>query len=295
MPGVLTTRQNSIYDDAPEERYHFPRTYLNTMERLIGQPIVYYEPRRDNGRQSYFATATIAAISPDANKADHFYAKIENYLDFTTLVPFKEGEIYFESALQRDDGETNRGAFGRSVREIPQSEFEVITRLGMNTPHEWDLLEPTDAEPVAADGLAETAAEFERPIIEVTRNEKFRARHFKINVKRAYDRTCALTGLRILNGGGRPEVQAAHIRPVAENGPDAIRNGIALSGTVHWMFDRGLVSLTDNFDILTMDKAIPEPLLGLLNKDGKAHVPDDIHAQPHSVFLRYHRENIFKG
>lgn len=295
MPGVLTTRQNSIYDDAPEEKYHFPQRYLNVVQRLVGQPIIYYEPRREKGRQSYFATATIKSIYPDPAKPDHFYAEIGAYIDFTTLVPFKEGEIYFESALQREDGETNKGAFGHAVREIPQREFEIITRLGMNTPHEWDLLEPADTEPVAAEGLAEPAAEFARPIIEVTRNEKVRERHFKINVKRAYNRTCALTGLRILNGGGRPEVQAAHIRPVAKNGPDAVRNGIALSGTVHWMFDRGLVSLTDDFDILTMDKAIPEPLLGLLNKDGKAHVPDDIHAQPHSVFLRYHRENIFKG
>jgi hypothetical protein len=29
-----------------------------------------------------------------------------------------------------------------------------------------------------------------------------------------------VTGLRIINGGGRAEVQAAHIQPVADDGPD---------------------------------------------------------------------------
>ncbi|MGH6673150.1 MAG: HNH endonuclease [Xanthobacteraceae bacterium] len=44
-----------------------------------------------------------------------------------------------------------------------------------------------------------------------------------------------MTGLQIINGGGRAEVQAAHIRPVAAGGFDSVRNGLALSGTIHWI------------------------------------------------------------
>ena len=62
-------------------------------------------------------------------------------------------------------------------------------------------------------------------------------------VQAAYGATCADTGLKIIKGGGRAEVQAAHIRPVKDKGPDSVRNGIALSATAHWMFDRGLISL----------------------------------------------------
>ena len=49
---------------------------------------------------------------------------------------------------------------------------------------------------------------------------------------------------------GRAEVDAAHIRPVEKNGPDIVSNGLALSGTAHWMFDRGLISLSDDLEIL---------------------------------------------
>ena len=34
---------------------------------------------------------------------------------------------------------------------------------------------------------------------------------------------------KIVNGGGRSEVQAAHILAVADGGPDIVQNGIALS------------------------------------------------------------------
>lgn len=58
----------------------------------------------------------------------------------------------------------------------------------------------------------------------------------------AYKETCAVTGLRMVNGGGKAEVQAAHIRAVKNGGPDVVQNGIALSATCHWLFGRHLIS-----------------------------------------------------
>jgi hypothetical protein len=59
--------------------------------------------------------------------------------------------------------------------------------------------------------------------------------NFRYHVCGAYENRCAVTGLAIINGGGRAEVQAAHIWPVAAGGPDVVQNGIALSSTVHWL------------------------------------------------------------
>ena len=44
--AVLTTKVDPSYDDLPEERYHFPRTYLNAVRQPLHDWIVYYEPRR---------------------------------------------------------------------------------------------------------------------------------------------------------------------------------------------------------------------------------------------------------
>ena len=106
-----------------------------------------------------------------------------------------------------------------------------------------------------------------------------------------------MTGISIINGGGRPEVEAAHIRPVGNdhNGPDSMRNGIALSRSIHWMFDRGLLSLTDGYEILMVKELIPDPVKRLLNPEGKILLPADRRLYPHPQFLQYHRERIFKG
>jgi putative restriction endonuclease len=104
-----------------------------------------------------------------------------------------------------------------------------------------------------------------------------------------------MTGLRLINGGGRPEVQAAHIQPVALSGPDSVRNGLALSGTVHWMFDRGLISIGDDFKILVAQHHVPEDAVRLLNRSGRINLPKDNTAHPNSFFLKYHRDKIFKG
>jgi len=50
--AVFTTAVGSIYDDLPEYRYHFPRTYLRQVEAAVGDWIVYYEPRRTKGPAS---------------------------------------------------------------------------------------------------------------------------------------------------------------------------------------------------------------------------------------------------
>src|SRR5439155_11527233 len=94
--AVFTTKVEPSYDDLPEERYHFPRTYIRQVEAAVGDWIVYYEPRRASsdlvsrgGRQAYFATARVQRIGRDATREDHVYAYVSDYLEFDRAVPFK--------------------------------------------------------------------------------------------------------------------------------------------------------------------------------------------------------------
>jgi putative restriction endonuclease len=61
------------------------------------------------------------------------------------------------------------------------------------------------------------------------------------------------------------------------------------------MFDRGLISFSDDLDILVSRQANdPESIRGLINKTGRAIVPLRPSARPHPHFLQWHRENCFK-
>jgi putative restriction endonuclease len=95
LKAVFQSKITPSYDDVPEHFYHFPRTYLRQVTAAIGDWIVYYEPRRATadeksrgGRQAYFAMARVLGVRPDLAKPDHFYADIEDYLDFDNAVPF---------------------------------------------------------------------------------------------------------------------------------------------------------------------------------------------------------------
>ena len=222
--AIFTTRVSSSYDDRPEEYYHFPRMYLNQVRAAIGDQIIYYEPRRVDsslssrgGRQAYFASAQVDSIREDPNAPDHFYAQVSNFLPFTRAVPFREGDHYYESRLRAEGGRTNVGWAQRAVRNIPDSEFDLIFKAGFAA-----LLseESTQSDGASVGGLQDPPADFERPLVEVTFSRPFRDRAFMHAVRAAYDNRCALTGLRLINGGDRPEVQAAHIKPVAEKGPE---------------------------------------------------------------------------
>lgn len=315
--AVFTTKVDPTYDDLPEQRYHFPRTYLRQVEAAVGDWIVYYEPRRTSGdpgsrggRQAYFATARVTAVQRDAALPDHFYAFVADYLEFDRAVPFKEGARYFEGGLRREDGATSKGAFGRAVRSVSDQEYEDILRAGFAhilapEPARSAPVRPGFAEgqapfagsgdPAPARGWSEEPALYERPVVERVVARPFRDAAFAAAVKQAYDNTCAITGLKIINGGGRAEVQAAHIRPVASSGPDSIRNGVALCGTVHWMFDRGLLSIDDDYAILIAKDKVPDPVCRLINPEGRLLAPERLDLRPHRQFLKYHRDHVFKG
>lgn len=141
----------------------------------------------------------------------------------------------------------------------------------------------------------QTRATVDRPLVQRVVTRPFREAAFSRQVKEAYNHTCAFTGFQIRIGGGRSEVQAAHIRPVKKRGPDSIRNGLALSGTAHWMFDCGLISLDEDYSMLTAENRIPDAIPSMFNSDRRLHVPASRMQSPHAQFVRYHRDNLFLG
>jgi hypothetical protein len=112
-------------------------------------------------------------------------------------VPFVESGHYYEKALRKPDGSTNKGAFGRAVRILPESEYNFILTAGF------------------AHAL------------------------------------------------GRTE----RLRP----------------------------SIANDYRLLVSRNRIPEVARRLLPSDGHVVLPTRPELRPHSSFLQFHRENIFKG
>ncbi|MEO1471832.1 MAG: restriction endonuclease, partial [Pseudomonadota bacterium] len=118
---MFTHRLHSGYDDRLEYQYHFPATYRPTAERTVGDWIVFYEPRRSRGRQAYVGAARVVGIEPDPTREDHYYAHLEAFVEFAAPVPYRDDKGFLESKLEKPDGSASKGAFGRSVRAIPDA------------------------------------------------------------------------------------------------------------------------------------------------------------------------------
>lgn len=54
-----------------------------------------------------------------------------------------------------------------------------------------------------------------------------------------YGRRCSVSGIALATRT-LAEVEAAHVIPISIGGADEPRNGLALTGTLHWAFDKGL-------------------------------------------------------
>ena len=295
--GIFIHRTDSIYDDVPSERYQFPKQYLSRAQQCVGDWIVYLEPSKVRQTKGYFAVAKVQEIIPDPGNDEMYLAIMEprTYLDFGDPVPFRVEGAVIENGLLNDQGRIS-GRAQAAVRKLAPSDFAKIVELGLGS--DQDVL-PRTEETNAVIGFAEQQPPFQdlqaRERIDQVINRAVRDRNFRKNVLRAYRERCAITGIRLINGGGRAEVEAAHIRPVEHDGPDIVSNGIALSGTVHWMFDRGLVGLEDDLTII-VSRQINDPgtVRSMVNSSGKLIAPKRIADRPRTEFLSWHRQYRFE-
>ena len=296
--GIFIHRSDSIYDDSPAERYQFPAQYLGRVMACVGGWVIYYEPRKVRGTRGYFAVAKVQEVIPDPGAPNMHLALIEpgSYLDFPNFVPFSQPEGIIEQGLLNNDGRIS-GRAQSAVRPISPADFNRIVELGLA---DNDASPPRVDPPNSSVGLQEEGTPFayeqDRDRVNYLGSRIIRDRMFRRVILRAYDARCAVTGLRLINGGGRAEVEAAHIRPVEANGPDIISNGLALSGTAHWMFDRGLISVAEDLQILISRQANDaDSVRSMINKSGRILTPDRLTDRPHPHFLQWHRQNCFKA
>lgn len=301
MKAVFDAKAGSPYKDDVATRYHFPkRLYMDEMARIRGDWVVYREPRENGGSMAYFGTARVRDIVDDPLDPTHAYVLMADYLPFDPVVPFRTAGLYEEAKLRAMPVKAGVGAAlrGRSVRPLADADFAAIVLRGLGETlapgnvrrlgtEEGDL---RDASEAASEGDAEERA---RRVATLLVNRRVRDASFRGTVLAAYDDTCAVTGLRIVNGGGRAEAQAAHIVPVADGGIDVVQNGIALCGTAHWLFDRHLISIGEDFGLLVAHNRLPEGMRGtFLPCEGRLILPKDERLWPAPRFAEWHRERF---
>jgi predicted restriction endonuclease len=122
---------------------------------------------------------------------------------------------------------------------------------------------------------------------------------FRVTVVTQYRFTCALTGYGLHTQQGHALVEAAHVHQFAKsknNNPD---NGLALSRDAHWMFDRGLWTISETNRIIVADEVFKEwgpesEWLKVRNNQEPIYKPE-ARLRPAPKHLSWHRNNVFNG
>ncbi|UXT64176.1 HNH endonuclease [Agrobacterium tumefaciens] len=299
MKAVFDTKPSSSYDDNITQHYQIPRRYLKIAQQCKDDWIVLRRPRADGGNLAYFATAKVEGIEVDEGDPRFAYVRLTSFLPFDPPVSWRRNGRYAEQAL-RELPQHEVGVYlrGRSVRALSDVDFLdlIVAGLGRTLGDGaaaafGETLSSIELSSFKNDELPETR---QLRIGAVLTNRIIREVGFRRNVCTAYDNRCSISRFKISDRAGAFEVQAAHIVPVSDGGPDVVQNGIAMSATFHWLFDRHLFSITDEYEVLFDDAHIPLAILDLFNGDNRRiHLPSDSYLRPHPKFLKKHREKYY--
>ena len=117
---------------------------------------------------------------------------------------------------------------------------------------------------------------------------------FRVSVTDAYSRRCTITGERTL-----PVLEAAHIKPYAESGPNTASNGLFLRSDIHKLFDSGYITITKDHKI-EVSRRIKEEF-----ENGKEYyqyhgkdlrgLPNVEREKPSLQFIEWHNNHAYQG
>lgn len=116
---------------------------------------------------------------------------------------------------------------------------------------------------------------------------------FRINVTRAYENECAISGTRVA-----PALDAAHIKPFSAGGDHSIQNGLLLRKDIHSVFDAGFATFDEQGRFIVSQQV--KTIFNNGHEYRKMHgrtlrVPANELWKPSQDFMAWHRENRFVG
>lgn len=131
-----------------------------------------------------------------------------------------------------------------------------------------------------------------------------RDQSFRRSVLGVYGWRCSMSGFGSAAAGQETygTVEAAHVKPVGAAGPDVVSNGIALTPTLHALFDLGMFTFEAYRGRL---RAMASPhlaslRLGSIDAESRLRVdgapvfvPADRNLRPAAEFLEFHRRVVY--
>lgn len=152
----------------------------------------------------------------------------------------------------------------------------ITSRHGYGTGTEQDLLTAKETTPYGAEYLT---------------HARLGQGAFRVLVTEAYSKRCGITGERTL-----PVLEAGHIKPYSNLGPNTANNGLLLRSDIHKLFDLGYLTLTNDFHVEVSKRIKEEYENGreyYALHGNKLRVPSNVADYPSRQYIEWHNQNIY--
>lgn len=200
------------------------------------------------------------------------------------LYRFNAADPFYNDLAARIEASPIKGGHalaGDELGFIPQRQINIDEAV---------VVIPAEVMKVAVTQQEEVLASEEQNVEDTRGASLFNSDSFRDFVMLAYGYKCAITG-KVIGYKNLLNLEAAHIQPKAQAGTFLPCNGIALCRDMHWAFDKGFITISDELKII-VHKEMQNSIL-MEYSDQKIFTPADPYFQPEKKFLKHHRENIF--
>lgn len=255
--------------------------------------IIFYASRTVSGRGEYFAIGRLEALAKSQRRG-RWLGIVADYQPLPRRVPAFSGRWVYEPDLI---GSNWKALVQRDLRAISEPVVQSILEDSLKAPDDATAqaaasgksgLGEEPQSPYDAPGVLPDFDPHPRRRIDVL----VRTRRLRMDALAAYDFQCCMTGIGQASASGDIEPEVCHLVPVSLGGPHELANAILLTRSLHWSFDRGLIALSDTFDILAKPELHPK-FAALLNGTRRAKMPAQVRQRPALAFVRHHRNNVF--
>ncbi len=249
--------------------YHNDKYHGSTAAHPRDEYRIYLNRALEND-QLYFTTDDIMVMRPEEILNDEGVSQTVYLMD---LVKDKTSALYHELSRNINDFPA-KGGHGLYDGTLDFFETQVEQKFSKNKEASV-VIDNTVTNRIS--GTASIA-------------DLFNAATFRDFVMVGYDNLCAITGT-VIRYENYMNLEAAHIKPKSHGGLFLPNNGIALNRDLHWAFDKGFFTLTDNLEVKVHPRTTSDYLKSF---DGKQiRVPSNPFFVPDRENIRYHRETVY--
>lgn len=208
----------------------------------------------------------------------------QHQIPIYVLYKFSPEEFGYSNLLEIISSSDIRGGHA-----LINGEFDFIPNRNIDF-EETEVIIPQEIIKEFATQQEEVLSSEEEGVEDIRGASLFGPDSFRDFVMLAYGYKCAITG-RVISYKKLNNLDTAHIQPKAQAGTFLPCNGIALSKDMHWAFDKGFITISDDYRVIVHDEMKGSILSEFDNKS--IFVPADPYFQPERKFLKHHREKIF--